>query len=133
MNEHDKISSLSSAIVKAMEEYSDALSESVAKAADIVSKDLTKSIREDAPVLTGDYKKGWHRKRKGGGWVVYNKTDYQLTHLLERGHKQKHGKTAGKTYKPVKGYEHILKNRARAAERFEKLCATAASGKQISG
>lgn len=35
------------------------------------------------------YAKGWSvksEKAKGRGYVVHNKTDYQRTHLLERGH-----------------------------------------------
>lgn len=125
-----KISSLASEVVKSLKEYSESLSEEVNKAADIVSKELVSDIKNDSPTLTGNYKRGWHRKRVNGKYVVYNKTDWQLTHLLEHGHSQKHN---GKRYKPVKGFEHILKNRDAAEEKFIKLCKDAASGKQVIG
>lgn len=40
---------------------------------------------------TGDYKKGWKLKKIGKGYVAHNKTDYQLTHLLEKGHAKRGG------------------------------------------
>lgn len=40
---------------------------------------------------TGDYKKGWRLKKVGKGYVAHNKTDYQLTHLLEKGHAKRGG------------------------------------------
>lgn len=40
---------------------------------------------------TGDYKKGWRLKKVEKGYVAHNKTDYQLTHLLEKGHAKRGG------------------------------------------
>ena len=34
----------------------------------------------------GAYNKGWRFSREGDKIIVYNETDYQLTHLLEKGH-----------------------------------------------
>ena len=34
---------------------------------------------------TGDYRKGWRARKERGIWIVHNATDYQLTHLLEKG------------------------------------------------
>ncbi len=49
-----------------------------------------RNLRSNSPKLTGDYRKGWLMDtRKGNGHVevhVYNRTDWQLAHLLEDGH-----------------------------------------------
>lgn len=44
---------------------------------------------------TGDYEKGWRIKKVGKGYVAHNKTDYQLTHLLEKGHAKRGGGRVG--------------------------------------
>ena len=46
---------------------------------------------KSSPSRTGRYLRGWsHKAAKGGAYklseTVYNKTDYQLTHLLEKPH-----------------------------------------------
>lgn len=51
------------------------------------------------------YAEGWARKKdKGGGYTVYNKTNWQLTHLLENGHVIRNGKG---TYGRARGIKHI--------------------------
>lgn len=53
-----------------------------------IAQYTTEEIKKNSPVLTGDYKEGWaYRIEKGGlSVIIYNKTDYQLTHLIEFGH-----------------------------------------------
>jgi len=49
-------------------------------------------LKDTSPDRTGKYKEGWTvdtKKDKKGQWyycTVWNKTSYQLTHLLENGH-----------------------------------------------
>lgn len=55
---------------------------------------LVKELKQKSPKLSGKYRKGWKMKKaKGRGtkYIVHNKTDYQLTHLLEHGHAKRGG------------------------------------------
>lgn len=46
-----------------------------------------KELRETSPVgRRGRYAKGWTSTKRGTAYIIRNKTDYQLTHLLEKGH-----------------------------------------------
>ena len=63
----------------------------VDEAAKKVSKDAVKTLKATSPKKAngdnaGRYAKGWAVKKVGKKSVIYNKTDYQLTHLLENGH-----------------------------------------------
>lgn len=72
---------------------------------DASSKAAVKKLRENSPKRKGDYAKGWAVKKEDKlTRVVYNKTHYQLTHLLENGHvvKNQHGE-----YGRVNGEKHI--------------------------
>lgn len=52
-------------------------------------------LRSKSPHLYGDYQRGWavrrHQEGKIKGYIVYNKDQYMLTHLLEKGHAKKNG------------------------------------------
>ena len=52
-------------------------------------------LRAHSPKRYGDYQKGWALKPytdgRFKGFIVYNRTNYQLTHLLEKGHAKKNG------------------------------------------
>lgn len=97
---------LSASINEYLTEYGEDIQEAVEKdaiktAKDVISylkivspKDKHKKKRRDTP-----YSEGWARKTKKKGkyaysQVVWNKTNYQLTHLLEFGHATRSG---GKT------------------------------------
>ena len=89
-------------------------------AAKAAAEDAVRALRATSPRQTGSYAKGWKSKATEDGYVVYNATDYQLTHLLENGHDiVSHGKKVGhyggkKHIKPVeesmkKYYEEQVK------------------------
>lgn len=78
-------------IAKALEDYTDAVTESLEQAKDDISKEAVAELKATSPKKTGDYAKGWSRKKTAKGYVVYNRTDYQLTHLLEYGHAKRNG------------------------------------------
>lgn len=50
------------------------------------AKEAKEKLRDNSPSNTGDYEKGWSVKQEKGKYIVHNKTNYQLTHLLENGH-----------------------------------------------
>lgn len=59
-------------------------------------KDGRSYLKANSPKRTGDYAKGWSYKVDEdvpGSCTghVYNRTDYQLTHLLEKGHAKRNG------------------------------------------
>lgn len=68
------------------------------EAAEKVSKEAVKTLRATSPKRPGGgrYAKGWATKKVGKQIVIHNKTDYQLTHLLENGHDiVSHGRKVG--------------------------------------
>jgi hypothetical protein len=80
------ISDLAKEINRQLAEYAHGVGEEVEKLAQKVANDGVKKLRENSPKLTGDYKKGWRVKKVKGTYIIHNKTDYQLTHLIEKGH-----------------------------------------------
>ena len=88
-----------SAEVKEMlEDYSDDVIEATNDSIDVSAKWARGQLKTNGEFknISGDYRKGWSVKkdRKGFGitkQTVYNRTDYQLTHLLEFGHVNRDG------------------------------------------
>ena len=71
----------------------------------VVAKESVVKLRNTSPVKTGSYAKGWGVKKQGDmDVVVHNRTDYQLTHLLENGHVIRNKKG---TYGRTRGIKHI--------------------------
>jgi hypothetical protein len=109
---------ISKEITKALTEYTQEVTEGLEKAKKDIAKDTAKELKKTSPELTGDYKKGWAVKKVGTAQVVHNRTDYQLTHLLENGHAKRGG---GR----VPAYPHIRPAEQRAireyAEQAEKV------------
>ena len=90
--------SVTEQIEAVLEQFMDREDNEVEKAFNKARTETVKKLKETSPKgRRGDYARGWtSRKGKssamGGKYItalditVYNKTDYQLTHLLERGH-----------------------------------------------
>lgn len=81
------IGDLSNDISKALSTFTNEVTEGLEEAKDKVAKNTVKNLKSlDHPKLTGDYAKGWAKKKIGTAQIVHNRTEYQLTHLLEKGH-----------------------------------------------
>jgi len=85
------LGNLSSEINEALRAYNSEVRDELEIAQKKVSKDLVKRLKIGSPDLTGDYRKGWRMKKTDKGFIIHNKTDYQLTHLLEKGHAKVNG------------------------------------------
>jgi hypothetical protein len=85
------INSLAKDIEKEMKKYSRLVSEEFEEAKDDVSNSLVSELKRESPERRPKYKKGWARKKTKKGYIIHNKTNYQLTHLLEHGHARRNG------------------------------------------
>lgn len=82
-------------------EYSKELDDELYEEAKDIAKDGVSKLKQTSPINKnntsnrGRYRKGWRMDiEKGFGTVeatIYNKTDYQLTHLLEKPHLKRNG------------------------------------------
>lgn len=110
------LSNLANEITKQLEIYTEDVKEKVDKATNDVTKDGVKLLKAVNIELTGDYRTGWARKKDGTGYIIHNRTDYQITHLLEHGHaKVGGGRVAAIPHirpveeKIVKDFEELVK------------------------
>lgn len=76
---------------KILDAYSDRVNHVNQVAMQRVGRESVKMLRNNSPKKSGSYSRGWRLKTiKSRGPVVdvviHNATDYQLTHLLEKGH-----------------------------------------------
>lgn len=98
-----KASQLSKSIADILSEFNDVTSDTLSEVKKATAFEGRRLVRDRSNVDTGDYRKGWRYKKTKGTkdtYVIYNKTDWQLTHLLEKGHAKVGG---GLT----KAYPHI--------------------------
>lgn len=88
-------------------EYAEKVKTTAEKDIKEVAKECVQKLKTTSPVgkgkQAGKYASGWASKKDGDGVVVYNRTSYQLTHLLENGHNLRQGgrSPAIKHIKPV--------------------------------
>ena len=110
-----KTQSVAAQLNEILLQYDEKLSKVANDAMKKVSKECVQKLKNTSPAKTGDYRKGWgtktERGRSGIGTItIHNKTDYQLTHLLENGHVVRNAKgTYGRApaivhIKPVEDY-----------------------------
>lgn len=117
------------AIKREMERYAKVTSDRVEDASKEIAKETAKDVKKYSPVdkrmvdRRGQYKKGWRiYKDRKDGYIVYNKTDYRLTHLLEKGHKTRDGSSKTDPQPHIKPAEVI------AIREFEKRIEEIARG-----
>lgn len=90
------INNMASEIARELQRYSNLVEEEVEVSKKEVADELVSTLKASSNTKkTGRYNKGWRIKRVGNKLVVHNKTDYQLTHLLEHGHAKAGGGRVG--------------------------------------
>lgn len=100
-----KTESVTAQMTELLDEVDKEVQQSAKKNIDGVAKESAQKLRNTSPVKTGSYAKGWSSKKQGEmDVVVYNRTDYQLTHLLENGHVIRNKKG---TYGRAPAHKHI--------------------------
>ena len=77
------------AVMDALAEYGDDVMHLLEQTTKTNARQAASALKGSAP--GGKYAAGWsHKAQKGGAFklsdTVYNRTDYQLTHLLEKAH-----------------------------------------------
>lgn len=97
-----------------LDDYSEDVRKATADAIDVVAKEAVRKLKNTSPKQAGAkhsrrYAEGWTVKRERTGTgipdvTVHNKTNYQLTHLLENGHVIRNGKGE---YGRTNGIKHI--------------------------
>lgn len=107
------IKNLESEIMKQLQYYVADVRDKVEDAMDESANDLKRTIAKDSPRKRPSYSKGWRIKRTPHKLIVHNKTDYQLTHLLEHGHALRDG---GR----FEGKPHIAPNEERVVRDYLK-------------
>lgn len=85
-------------IVGILDEYSEDIQEGIVVAAQTLANQAAADLRATKgtyKIRTGKYNKGWKvNEQKGVGYIkchVHNATNWQLTHLLEKGHITRNG------------------------------------------
>src|SRR5690625_1191951 len=111
------INNLSDEISKHLKQYTSEVEEGLEDAKEKIAKESAKELKETSPKRKKGkrrkYAEGWRAKKVGTSWVIHNATNYQLTHLLEKGHVKVNG---GR----VRAIPHILPVEQNAIEKFEK-------------
>lgn len=83
--------SVSVQLGKILDEYDDHVQDVTNAVFRKSARDAANDLKSTSPKKTGSYAAGWSVKNMGKNGkildlVVHNRTDYQLTHLLENGH-----------------------------------------------
>lgn len=78
--------SLAAQINSVLAQYTNNVNEDLDQVMKAEANECKDKLRQTSPTDSGSYAKGWSVKKKNGCYIVHNKTDYQLTHLLEKGH-----------------------------------------------
>ena len=124
-----KVDSLAKTINAKLKEYGNTVTEDLKEGVEQVSTVTVKELRGTSPKETGSYRKGWKKKKAFENatsvrYTVHNATDYQLTHLLEKGHAGVGGTAKGS----APAYPHIAPAEQHAAEKLVKKAKTRVKG-----
>jgi len=113
-------SNFADTITASLQQFSDEKTKEIKNIITDKSKELAENIKRDSPrrkTNGGKYAKGWQATKDFENnlniqYTIHNKTDWQLTHLLENGHAKKDG---GR----VEGIPHIAPNCEKAEKEID--------------
>ena len=115
------IQDFSKELANILANYSKEITESLEDAKVNAAKEVVNYLKENSPKQTGAYAKGWRVAKIGTAQVIHNKTRYQLTHLLEKGHvKVSGGRVEAKVHiapAEQQGIEQFVSNVERSIKR----------------
>ena len=129
MSRRVKVDGLEKAISDILTDYGEHVTEGTKVAVKRIADEAKRETRAGSPVRSGRYRKGWAVKntttRLSAEAIVHNRTTYQLTQVLEKGHLVKRGgRTIGQAY----AHPHIGPAEERAVQRFQKAVEDVAKG-----
>ena len=112
------IESLADVLAQELEDFNQDVTDGLKDSVKNAAKACVAELKSSSPELTGSYAQGWRARTAYDGpsdirMQVHNKTDYQITHLLEDGHANVDG---GRT----PAYPHIGPAAEKASELLEK-------------
>lgn len=109
-----------------LDKYAKDIARDITTDAEIVAKQGVTELKNTTStyhVRSGDYNRGWRVKtdklNNGGKSIIHNATDYQLTHLLEKGHDivGRDGQKKGQ----AKAFPHISIVEQKCIEEYMKM------------
>ena len=117
-----KTESVSAQVKELLNQYNEEFAQLVQKTTKAAAQETARDLKQTSASMfgNGSYAKGWSVQMEKDGYTVHNKTDYQLTHLLENGHviRNKYGE-----YGRAPAYKHIGPAEQRGIVKFEELIA----------
>ena len=90
-----KIKGITNEFTKIFKECTNEVEIGMLEASESVAKSTVRKLKSTSPKAKGknggEYAKGWRVTDFRGKKIIHNKTNYQLTHLLEHGHAKVNG------------------------------------------
>lgn len=131
-----KIDDLGKVVGDILDEYGEDIYNGVREAVPRIAKIAQQEVKAASPVRKkggkkGRYKKGWavkeeHKTQLRTDFIIHNRTDYQLTHLLEKGHVLVRG---GREIGRAEAIVHIAPAEEHAIKNFEEAIVKIAEGR----
>lgn len=134
-----KIDDFDKAVAEILKEYGDNVTEATKRTVLKVAEKAKQETKAASPYKRG--KASWHDRHYRSGWtvkkeavnrfstdaIIHNRTDYQRTHLLEKGHDVRNRK-GGPVVGRAAAHEHIAPAQEHAVKNLEEAIRKIAKG-----